>query len=291
MGRFPFSASLIIAAIGLLVFFAVGCGSGDSGLSEDSPQAKAAIAQYRSFLQHASQELTEATRRLLLKVEGGELTKAESRYAATRVFYGQLLSAVALFDGLGSQIDPLPGEVPPGELGGFHRIEKALWVEHTASGMTPVARKLYANVKGLRRQVNTVDLRDEKIAAIASQLLDEISTSTLTGKEEPYSHIDLVDISARIESAEAAFDAVKPLLTERDSELVRKVEAGFAKIYATLKPYGVSARRPDQPRAREPGIIFVIYGELSAAAIHELAQPIDALAKLFSQVPPQLAQE
>ena len=67
--------------------------------------------------------------------------------------------------------------------------------------------------------MKTVDLQAVQIANGANELLGEVSASKITGEEERYSHIDLVDFEANVEGAEAAFDAVKPLLdAENDPE-------------------------------------------------------------------------
>ena len=64
-----------------------------------------------------------------------------------------------------------------------------------------------------------------QIANGANELLGEVSASKITGEEERYSHIDLVDFEANVEGAEAAFDSVKPLLAQSDPELAKEIEA------------------------------------------------------------------
>ena len=62
--------------------------------------------------------------------------------------------------------------------------------------------------------MKTVELQAVQIANGANELLGEVSASKITGEEERYSHIDLVDFEANVEGAEAAFEAVEPLLDE-----------------------------------------------------------------------------
>ena len=126
---------------------------------------------------------------------------------------------------------------PPSEFGGFHRIEKALWEEDTAKGMAPVAEQLLADVEELRGKVKNVKLQAVQIANGANELLGEVSASKITGEEERYSHIDLVDFKANVEGSEVAFEAVEPLLTKNDPKLAKEIEADFEAVYAALKPY------------------------------------------------------
>ncbi len=123
--------------------------------------------------------------------------------------------------------------------------------------------------------MKSVDLQAVQIANGANELLGEVSASKITGEEERYSHIDLVDFAANVEGAEAAFDAVKPLLVQKDPKLAKEIEAAFEEVFAALKPY----RR---------GAGFVPYTELNEADTRKLAQKIDALAELLSKTPAQI---
>jgi iron uptake system component EfeO len=182
------------------------------------------------------------------------------------------------FGGLDPRIDARENDVPASEWSGFHVIEQALWVNDTSNGMTPVAKQLLTDVEELRRKVKTVDLQAVQIANGANELLGEVSASKITGEEERYSHIDLVDFEANVEGSEAAFTAVKPLVGAKNPELVEEIEAGFEDVYASLEPY-------------LQGDGFVLYTELSKADTRVLAQKIDALAEELSRVPALIVAE
>jgi iron uptake system component EfeO len=144
--------------------------------------------------------------------------------------------------------------------------------------MAPVAEQLLADVKELRAKVRTVELQAVQIANGANELLGEVSASKITGEEERYSHIDLVDFEGNVEGAEAAFDVVEPLLSAKDPKLTKEIEADFKKVYAALDPY-------------RDGAGFVSYTELTAADTRKLATSIDTLAEKLSQVPAQIVSE
>ncbi|HEX4306358.1 MAG TPA: EfeM/EfeO family lipoprotein, partial [Solirubrobacterales bacterium] len=117
-----------------------------------------------------------------------------------------------------------------------------------------------------------------QIANGANELLTEVSTSKITGEEERYSHIDLVDFKANVEGSEDAFEMVAPLMEKQDPKLVKEIESNFAAVYAALKPYETN---------KWPG--FVLYTELTKADTRKLAQVIDTLAENLSLVPAQIA--
>ena len=205
----------------------------------------------------------------------GNVAEAKSLYPAARIPYERIEPVAESFGDLDPRIDARENDVPKSEFGGFHRIEKALWEEDTAQGMAPVAKQLLADVEELQQKVKGVDLQAVQIANGANELLGEVSASKITGEEERYSHIDLVDFLANVEGSQAAFDAVEPLLEKKDPKLAKEIEAQFKKVYASLKPY----RRGDG---------FVSYEELTRSDTRKLAQEIDALAELLSEVPAQI---
>jgi iron uptake system component EfeO len=249
--------------------------SGKSDATATGGDEKDAIKQYRGYLEQNADELVEETEPLVKAVLAGDLVGAKALYAAARVPYERIEPVAESFGDLDPRIDARENDVPADEFGGFHRIEKALWVEGTTAGMTPVAKQLLADVRELKRKVKTVDLQAAQIANGANELLGEVSASKITGEEERYSHTDLVDFEANVEGAEAAFDAVEPLLSEKDPKLAKEIEASFEDVYAALKPF-------------KRGNGFVSYEELTKADTRKLAQEIDALAEELSQVPAQI---
>ena len=150
------------------------------------------------------------------------------------------------FGDLDPRIDARANDVPPSEFGGFHRIEKALWQEDTAAGMAPVAKQLLADVEELDgERSKTVDLQAVQIANGANELLGEVSASKITGEEERYSHIDLVDFEANVEGAEAAFEAVEPLLdTEATRSCRKRSKRDSPRSTPRLSPTGGRRVRP-----------------------------------------------
>ncbi len=222
--------------------------------------------------------LVAATKPFVAAVESGDVERAKSLYAAARVPYERIEPVAESFGDLDPRIDARENDVPKAEWSGFHVIEKALWEEGAAKGMAPVAAQLLADVEELAGKVETVDLQAVQIANGANELLGEVSASKITGEEERYSHIDLVDFEANVEGAEAAFEAVEPLVSTEDPALAKEIEAGFEDVYASLEPY-------------RDGPGFVSYEDLSKSDTRRLAQQIDALAELLSQVPAQIVSE
>jgi len=246
--------------------------------TKKSPEIEKAIADYRSYLEENTDELTAKTTPFVAAVEAGDVAKAKALYAEARIPYERIEPVAESFGDLDPRIDARENDVKPSEFGGFHRIEKALWEEGSLRGMKPVAEELMANVEELEAKVKGVKLQAVRIANGANELLTEVSTSKITGEEERYSHIDLVDFKANVEGAQVAFEAVAPLMGKQDPKLAKEIEADFEAVYAALEPYETS---------KWPG--FVLYGELSKADTRKLAQSIDTLAEKLALVPAEIA--
>jgi iron uptake system component EfeO len=238
----------------------------------NGPRVEAAVQRYRKYIERNTDELVAETKPFVAAVVAGDVAKAKSLYPAARIPYERIEPVAESFGSLDPRIDARENDVPAREWSGFHVIEKALWEGNTAEGMAPVARQLEADVAELARKGESVSLQAVQIANGANELLGEVSASKITGEEERYSHIDLVDFKANVEGAEAAFEAVEPLLGAADPELAEEIEADFKKVYAALKPYAT----PDG---------FVSYEELTKADTRALALSIDTLAEKLSEVP------
>jgi iron uptake system component EfeO len=212
-------------------------------------------------------------------VEAGEIAKAKQIYPKPRVDYERIEPVAESFGDLDPRIDARENDVSKSEFGGFHRIEKALWEEDTTQGMAPVAEGLQEDVEELEEKIKgDIKIQAVEIANGANELLTEVSTSKITGEEERYSHIDLVDFLANVEGSQVAFESVAPLIAKKQPQLVGEVAAGYEAVYTALKQYETK---------QWPG--FVLYTELNKSDTRELAQVIDALAEKSALIPAQIA--
>jgi iron uptake system component EfeO len=236
---------------------------------------RAAAERYRQYVQQQTGLLVSTTRTFVKAVLARDVAAAKKAYAPARVPYERIEPVAESFGSLDPAIDAREGDVPAKEWGGFHRIEKSLWIGNTTTGMAPVARKLLADVTELQQKVRGVRLDASQIANGANELLGEVSGSKITGEEERYSRIDLLDFKANLDGSRAAFDAVRPALDKRDSDLAAEIQTRFEAADRALAPY-------------RQGSGYLPYNRLTDADTRKLSQAIDALAEPLSQVSAQL---
>jgi iron uptake system component EfeO len=236
---------------------------------------RAAAERYRQYVQQQTGLLVSTTRTFVKAVLARDVAVAKKAYVPARVPYERIEPVAESFGSLDPAIDAREGDVPAKEWGGFHRIEQALWVRNTTTGMAPVARKLLADVTELQQKVGGVRLDAAQIANGANELLGEVSSSKITGEEERYSRTDLVDFKANLDGSRAAFDAVRPALDKRDSDLAAEIQTRFEAADRALAPY-------------RQGSAYVPYNRLTDADTRKLSQAIDALAEPLSEVSARL---
>jgi iron uptake system component EfeO len=235
------------------------------------PAGETAVNTYRRYVERQTGRLVPRTEAFAAAVRAGDVAKAKRLYPAARVPYEAIEPVAESFGSLDPRIDARAGDVPRARWSGFHPIEQALWVKGTTKGQAANAAQLVADVKELRSKSATLKLEPAQIANGAVELLGEVSKSKITGEEERYSHLDLVDFEANVAGAKAAFDAVTPILGGKDKALVTGIEQRFTDVESALGRY-------------RQGDGFVSYTKLTKADTRRLSQAVDALAEPLSQV-------
>lgn len=276
---------LAIAVAALLATVVAACGS--SGDATTVAPAKVKAGRYRTFVEVNTQHMVRALQAMLPEIEAGEVSRAESRYSRARVYYSQIEPASEMFGALDKRIDGLEGEVSAADFGGFHRIEKALFLEETTKGMTPVAKRLLDDAKSLEPKLQTARFSAGDLVDGVNRILGQIVHTKLAGLEEPYSQTALVDVSGNLEAAGAALDALQP--TVIDPEQWKELSTRLEHAFSAIETYGFPARNPDQPRQRSPGAVFTAFEELSPAEVNELRGRLEALAEPVAQLRDQIA--
>ncbi len=243
--------------------------------TETAAARKDAVDNYRAYLEEQAALLVTTTKTFTDAVEAGDIEAAKAAYAPARVPYERIEPVAESFGDLDPEIDARANDVPAAEWGGFHKLEEALWVKGNLEGMTPVAQKLLTDVKRLDTLVKTVDLEPASIANGAVELLNEVSSSKITGEEERYSHIDLVDLVGNVEGAKAAFESVERLLPTDSPVTEAEMDKRFDDIEAAMEPY-------------KDGDSYVPYTDLTKAQTRAIALTIDAAAEPLSKVAEQI---
>lgn len=208
---------------------------GTPGLAEATDEYEEYVVGQVGLLEERTEEFTGA-------VLAGDVEEAKRLFGPTREPWERIEPIAAALGDYDPNIDAREGDVPRDEWRGFHRIEKALWVENTTDGQDEYARRLMEDVSNLREEVEGLELEPVDLVTGSVELLNEVSAGKITGEEDRYSHTDLYDIHANVEGSEVAFEELKPEVAGEDMTLANEVVEGFDGVYDELDQYrrGVS---------------------------------------------------
>lgn len=233
--------------------------------------------QYKEFALDQLDQFVLKTEEFVNAVQSGDVEKAKTLYAPARMYFERSEPVAETFGDLDPRIDGRLADIKEEGKGeeewtGYHKIEYGLWVDNTTAGYEEAAKQLLNDTKELRAKVETVEVTPDLMITGAVDLLNEVSTSKITGEEEIYSHTDLYDFKANIEGAEKIFEIFKPALTEKDADLVATLEEKFQAVNELL------AKQEDGQGG------YKSYTELTEADTKALSEAVDQLGEPLSQM-------
>lgn len=248
---------------------------------------------YATYVSDRLDDLLDGAKKLQAAIDAGALDQAQTAYAGTRQFYEKVESDVSGFIKPGSDptdnagnldylIDMRASNLDP-EVGwhGFHAIERDLWKNGKITDDTKkLAAELVSNVTTLDDLSGDLAFKPEDLANGAAGLLEEVQSNKITGEEEAYSHIDLVDLASNVEGARQAFAYLEPGLTKINSDLTTQITAQFENVDDVLANY------------RDANALggYVTYDDATKkAAANEISQAVQALQDPLSQLAQKVA--
>ena len=207
-------------------------------------------AQYATYVTSQVDSMVTSVQALSDAVNSGDLTASQKAYAVARPYYERVESDVEgfikpggdptnnadnldyLIDMRASNLDPAVGWT------GFHAVERDLFQAQAITATTKkYATDLVANVQQLATLSKTLTYKPEDLANGAAGLLEEVQTNKISGEEEKYSHIDLVDFAANVEGAQQSYAYLKPGLDKIDATLSTTIDQRFTSVLTMLDTY------------------------------------------------------
>ena len=238
----------------------------------DDAKIQAATASYKRFVGSQSDALLARTTEFVGLVKAGKVDEAKALYPVARSYWERIEPVAESFGDLDPRIDGREDVVDEGmKFTGYHRLEQDLWVKGLQADSSAIADQLLADVTTIVNQAKEVEFNGLQLANGSKALLDEMATGKITGEEERYSHTDLWDFAANWEGSKGAIAALRPVLEERDPELV----ASYDKRAAALDSLIAKHTKGDG---------YQLYTELTPIEIRALSDALDAVAEDVSKV-------
>ncbi|WP_413283670.1 iron uptake system protein EfeO [Vibrio sp. MA40-2] len=243
-----------------------------AGAVQAAPNVDSERQEYKTFAVDKIDALVAQTQQFVDLLNEGNLQEAKKLYPIVRMNFETAEPIAESFGDLDPRIDARKADLEPNEeWTGFHPIEEILWVNNTTDGTEKYTAQLMSDVKELRAKVSTVEVTPELMVQGAVDLLNEVSTSKISGEEEIFSHTDLYDFQGNIDGAEKIFDIFKPKLTQIDADLVKTLDTRFAEVNQLLADQKV-------------GDEFKYYTELTESEIAGLAEAVNKLGEPLAQM-------
>lgn len=276
----------VLVAGGILM---VGCGDTEKADKDTAPatEQEAPVAEevdlttelteYKEFsLEQMDQFLIE-TENFVNLFKAGDIEGAKATYAPARMYFERSEPIAESFGDLDPRIDGRLADIQEEGKGeeewtGYHKLEFALWEENKTAGYEAVADQLLADAKELHALVQTVEVTPDLMMTGAVDLLNEVSTSKITGEEEIYSHTDLYDFKANIEGAEKIFEILRAKLEAKDKELVATLDEKFKAVDDLLAQHATANGG------------YISYEELTEEHTKALATAVNQLGEPLSQM-------
>lgn len=230
-----------------------------------------AVDNYKTYVQEQADEMVAKTKLFADAVKAGNIDEAKRLYPQTRVNYERIEPIAESFGDLDPRIDAREADVEEGaEWTGIHRLEKALWVENSLEGMDKYADQLVADVQELQAKVASFELEPKGLVAGAMELLNEAATSKITGEEEIFSHVDLVDFASNVEGSKTVYLSIIPALNEKNPDLGNQLDTQFQKMEQVLLTHQTNGE-------------YVTYDKLTDEQIRAISDELSLLSTLMSQ--------
>jgi len=260
--------------------------SGASSASSDVDVAallKTATRGYADYVSTQVAALLTATQRLDAALHGTGLAAAQVAYVRARPFYEKIEPVAESFvigkDSVDADLDAREGDVPAAKWRGFHRIEKALFQQKTLRGLGPYGDRLVEDVRRLQKLTTGLTYQPTELANGAQELLDEVASSKITGEEERYSRIDMLDVANNVEGSAQAFAQLHPPLEKIDPALSKTIAAAFAAL----------DRLVDRYRTTSNASGFRLYPQLTTVDKTSIAAAVKAVQEPLSRVASKVA--
>lgn len=247
--------------------------SANASTTTSTVDLSAETAEYKAWVEGQIDQLLADTERFTTLLKEGKLEEAKALYPIARMPYERSEPIAESFGDLDPRIDNREADLEPDEIWtGFHAIEKILWTQNTTKGTEKYADQLLADIKELRAKLPTADVDGDLMVQGAVDLLNEVSTSKITGEEEIFSHTDLYDFRANIDGAKKIFEILKPKIQAKDPALVTELETHFAQVDALLDQYKIGTND------------YVSYTELKPEDTKALAEAVNKLGEPLARM-------
>lgn len=235
-----------------------------------------ATKKYEKYTDKQLDQFLKGTQQFVDAIKDNNMQKAKELYPKVRMYYERSEPVAEAFGDLDPKIDArladMKEEKKEDQWTGYHKIEKQLYQDNKIDSTTKKdADQLLKDAKELHAKADTLDITPKLMLQGSVDLLNEVSTSKITGEEEIYSHTDLYDFKANIKGAQKIYELFKPTLEKKDKKLSSNIQKNFDKVNKLLDKY-------------KDGDGYKSYNDVTKKDRKALADAVNALGEPLSKM-------
>jgi iron uptake system component EfeO len=166
------------------------------------------VKRYESDVTAGIGELVARTDRLRAAVAAGDLDTAREDWLPAHLAFARLGAAYGAFGEATDAID-----------GGFHRLERGLWIGAPASALRPVADQLITDVRGLQAEFAAAQVDPNDLGLRAHEIMEDALQLELTGETDQGSGTSLDTALADLDGTAEVLAVLDPVLQPRYPDL------------------------------------------------------------------------
>ncbi|WP_238481532.1 iron uptake system protein EfeO [Pseudochrobactrum algeriensis] len=228
------------------------------------------LSEYKVFLVMQSNAALKNTQALQAAIAAGNVQAARAAFSQAREAYERTDVLSGRFSDLASKIDPLANYLEKREedpaFTGFHRIEYGLWAQNSTAGLDIFASQLATDLTELKERLKTTKLTPDMLLRSLATYLNQQAEGAVIAGDNAYSHLDLADLTAKLDGAEKILTLLKPLSEKPAASETQNALFALQDVRQELTT--LSAGNPERS-----------YAEIDDAARRALAEKVRTLSQ------------
>ena len=264
------------------------CGTGVGEVAsattvEGAADLTGVVTAYTAYVDAQLDDLVSRTQALADATASGNLDTSRQTYGASRLPYERLEPIAELFPDLDGAMDAREDDFPQGvndpTFTGWHRIEYLLYQQGDVAAAAPFAKQLAADTVELQQQIAAITIDPGTMVNGAAGLIEEAAATKITGEEDRYSQLSLIDLAANVEGAKKIVELLTPLLQAANPTLLDAIDDDLIAFDSKLGAYESGEEQ------------YLPYDQLTEADRDKLKASLAALSEDLAQIPGTLGIE
>ncbi len=197
-----------------------------------------AITAYQKYVTGQLDTMTGQVGTLRTAIDSGDVAAARTAWLPAQLTWERVGAAYDSFGDIAGAIDDGPDGLPEGvrdpSFTGLRRIEYGLWHGQPLSQLAPYATKLTSDIAELRAKLPKITAAPADMTIRAHEILEDAQRDHLSGNSDMGAGTGFPETLADVDGTRVVLGELAPLIEQRKSGLVVKVQADLDVLQQAL---------------------------------------------------------